>query len=158
MGTKGGCPQGMSRLQDEEMEMSMKKPDPDVKEERPFTDEQIAPNLYQWIEKFEACVKNKDYATAKTLFHERAIGASRDGVSLGIDNIAESFRTSWDEFNKFEINKNEGQIIGCGRTYVLLCPYVSKSRLVMGKDRKGCISVTLRLFGLKLLCLHIHTN
>ena len=121
--------------------------------------QELAPMLYRWLELFEACVRNKDYDTAKTIFHEKVIGSGKEGTSIGVDNLFENdFKKSWDEYHNFALDQDSAHIIPCDRTFIVLCPYVSKSRLLMGKDRKGAISATLRFFETKLLCLHIHTN
>ncbi len=120
--------------------------------------QELAPMLYRWLELFETCVRNKDYETAKTLFHDKVITAGKSGVHLGYDGSEKEFRSSWDEFHQFAIDQDAAHIIPCERTFVVVCPFVSKSRLLMGKDRKGVISVTLRFFETKLLCLHLHTS
>ncbi len=119
--------------------------------------QELAPMLYRWLELFETCVRNKDYETAKTLFHPNTITVGKE-VFLGYDKSEGEFRSMWDEYHQFALDQDSAHIIPCDRTFVVVCPFVSKSRLLMGKDRKGVISVTLRFFETKLLCLHLHTS
>ena len=119
--------------------------------------EELAPMLHRWLDIFENAVREEKYEDAALLFHSATTGFWFGNRAInGLELVEQFKKTGWGDLHQFALDSANATIIPCERTFVLTVPWSSKSRILMGRDKKGEATFVLRFFEKKLLCLHVH--
>jgi len=108
-----------------------------------------------WLLDFEECVRDRDYARARLMFHPHVIGFGTTGViMLGLDALeAEQWRRTWPMTTDFTFTSARKLSQDYG---FMLALTQWKSLRVGGGVRAGRASILLKPRGESWLAVHTH--
>ncbi len=123
-----------------------------------------ANDISQWLRLFQTCIRQKDYATARTLFHSDARTFGANGTAnLGLDNIHRlEWLDVWTNQVNFTFAHKTISVLEFGAAAVVTILWHSRGKIHGSPEREGRATFVLHLFNdgkeKQLLCLHSHNS
>jgi len=113
----------------------------------------------RWVLLFEKCIKERDFKTARTLFHDEVIymGMSDPSVIHKADELAQrDWQDDWFGRVQFNFDIKNSQIAPFGNTCLICVSFENHSRIHGAPKQFGNCTFFLVLFREHLLCIHAH--
>ncbi len=123
-----------------------------------------AENISQWLRLLQKCIRNRDYATARTLFHDSVKSFGANGVySIGLDDTHKNeWLDVWTEQINFTFDQRTAGIIDFGAAAVVTIQWHARGKIHGSPERTGNATFILHILELKknsgLFCIHSHTS
>ena len=115
----------------------------------------------QWLARYEHCVRQRDYAGAKALFHKRTVcfGIESD-LTVDLDAISkQEWEQVWPNQLSFSFDNSKCSIIPEGNLILITIAWTARSVIVGAPPKHGRASIVLLKFkGNRVLCVHFHLS
>lgn len=116
-------------------------------------------HLFRWMNLFQTCIRNRDYETGLTLFHQESFTFEANGESRhGLKSLENHWRIEWPSMVQFEFDLEHASIIPASPVFLIACTWSHKGFLVGIEDSRGRGTFCLAVFERGLLCVHAHNS
>jgi len=114
-----------------------------------------------WLSRYEHCVRQRDYAGAKALFHQRTICFGLDtNLAVDVDAMTKNeWEQVWPNQLRFTFVLSKLSIIPEGNLIAIAGHWTAHSVIAGAKPRHGRATVVLMGFSnKKVLAVHLHMS